>query len=162
MTTNEAYDGLGATYDLYSDVYGRDSIDDEGLPLIATVHYGEDYNNAFWNGAQMVFGDGDGVLFNRFTISLDVIGHELAHGVTEDEGPLHLRDAVGRAERIDVRCVRLAGQAAVLKQTAAKADWLIGAGLLAPGVNGVALRSMKAPGTAYDDPRARQGSAADT
>ena len=55
------------------------------MPLDATVHYGERYNNAFWNGQQMVFGDGDGELFNRFTIALDVIGHELTHGVTEDE-----------------------------------------------------------------------------
>ena len=63
----------------------RNSIDDEGLPLDATVHYGQDYDNAFWNGQRMVFGDGDGEIFNRFTISLDVIGHELTHGVTEDE-----------------------------------------------------------------------------
>ena len=74
---HEAFQGLGATWDFYFDVYGRQSIDDEGLPLDATVHYGTDYNNAFWNGQQMVFGDGDGELFNRFTIALDVIGHEL-------------------------------------------------------------------------------------
>ena len=69
-------------------MFGRHSIDDEGLPLDATVHFGTDYNNAFWNSQQMVFGDGDGVLFNRFTIALDVIGHELTHGVTEDEAGL--------------------------------------------------------------------------
>ena len=115
------------------------------MPLNATVHYGQNYDNAFWNGRQMVFGDGDGQLFNRFTIALDVIGHELAHGVTEDEAGLvymcqpgalneHLSDAFG--VMIKQR---------VLNQTAAEADWLIGAGLLAPGVNGVALRSMSRP-----------------
>jgi len=85
---NEAYDGLGDTFDFYWEVFGRNSIDDEGRPLDATVHYGQDYNNAFWNSEQMVFGDGDGELFNRFTSSLDVIGHELTHGVTEDEAGL--------------------------------------------------------------------------
>src|SRR3954470_5773912 len=149
---DEAYDGLGQTFDFYRDVLGRNSIDDEGLPLNATVHYGHNYNNAFWNGERMVFGDGDGELFNRFTIALDVIGHELAHGVTEDEAGLvyifqpgalneHLSDVFGSMIKQKV-----------LNQTADQADWLIGAGLLADGVQGQALRSMKAPGTAYDDP----------
>jgi Zn-dependent metalloprotease len=74
---DEAYDGLGHTFDFFWQIYQRNSIDDEGLPLNATVHYGKKYNNAFWNGQRMVFGDGDPKLFNRFTISLDVIGHEL-------------------------------------------------------------------------------------
>jgi len=82
---DEAYDGLGHTFDFFWETYQRNSIDDEGLPLSATVHYGKKYNNAFWNGQRMVFGDGDPKLFNRFTISIDVIGHELGHGVTEDE-----------------------------------------------------------------------------
>ena len=85
---NEAYDGLGATFDFFTGVYDRNSIDDEGLHLDATVHYGRRYDNAFWNGQQMVFGDGDGDLFNRFTVSLDVIAHELTHGVTGDEAGL--------------------------------------------------------------------------
>jgi Zn-dependent metalloprotease len=80
---DEAYDGLGATYELYLDAYGRRSVDDADLPLPATVHYGRDYDNAFWNGERMVFGDGDGELFQRFTIAVDVIGHELTHAVTE-------------------------------------------------------------------------------
>src|SRR3954468_322886 len=84
----EAYDFLGDTFDLYWNAYGRDSIDDADLPLVGSVHYGEDYDNAFWNGEQMVFGDGDGELFNRFTVSVDVIGHELTHGVTEMEAGL--------------------------------------------------------------------------
>ncbi len=93
----EAFAGLGATWHFYSDAYGRLSIDDEGMPLDATVHYGRDYNNAFWNGQQMVFGDGDGRLFNRFTISLDVIGHELTHGVTQDEAGLVYMFQPGRS-----------------------------------------------------------------
>ena len=85
IAADEAYEGLGATFDFFEQIFDRNSIDDSGMPLTATVHFGKDYNNAFWNSVQMVFGDGDGQIFNRFTIALVVIGHELAHGVTEDE-----------------------------------------------------------------------------
>ena len=151
VAVNEAYDGLGATYDLYWDVFHRNSIDDNGLPLHATAHYGQNYDNAFWDGKQMVFGDGDGQLFNRFTVAIDVIGHELTHGVTENEARLaYLGQAGALNESVSDVFGSLVKQN-MLKQTADKADWLIGAGLLAKGVNGVALRSMKAPGTAFDD-----------
>ncbi len=96
VAVNEAYDGAGATYDLYQDVYERNSIDGQGLRLDSTVHYDVKYDNAFWNGDQMVYGDGDGQLFNRFTISIDVIGHELTHGVTQYEAALSYR---GNRER---------------------------------------------------------------
>jgi Zn-dependent metalloprotease len=152
QAVDEAYDGLGATYDFYSLAYNRNSIDDEGMPMLATVHFGQDYNNAFWNGEQMVFGDGDGELFNRFTISLDVIGHELTHGVTEDEAQLiYFFQSGALNESVSDVFGSLVKQRA-LNQTAEQADWLIGAGLFTANVNGVALRSMKAPGTAYDDP----------
>jgi Zn-dependent metalloprotease len=133
-------------------VYGRNSIDDEGMHLDATVHYGHDYDNAFWNGQQMVFGDGDGDLFNRFTASLDVIAHELAHGVTGDEAKLVY---VGQAGALNESLSDVFGSLVkqyARKQTADKADWLIGEGLFTAKVRGVALRSMKAPGTAFDDP----------
>ena len=152
VAVNEAYDGLGATFDFYWEQYQRNSIDDAGLPLNATVHFGRNYDNAFWNGDRMVFGDGDGKLFNRFTISVDVIGHELTHGVTQDEAQLTYSNQSGALnESISDVFGSLIKQFS-LKQTADQADWLIGAGLLAKGVSGVALRSMKAPGTAYDDP----------
>jgi Zn-dependent metalloprotease len=151
VAVNEAYDGLGDTYSLYWDIFHRDSIDDEGLPLNAYVHYGQQYDNAFWDGAEMIFGDGDGQLFNRFTISVDVIGHELTHGVTQDEAGLQYTGQSGALnESLSDVFGSLVKQYA-LKQTADKADWLIGAGLLASGVSGVALRSMAHPGTAYDD-----------
>ncbi len=149
---DEAYDGLGATFDFYLANYGRNSIDNAGFPLKATVHYGIRYDNAFWNGKQMVFGDGDGKLFNRFTSSLDVIGHELAHGVTAHEaGLVYLEQPGALNESLSDVFGSLIKQYA-LQQDAAQADWLIGASLFTPGVKGVALRSMKAPGTAYDDP----------
>ncbi len=152
VDANEAYDGLGATFDFYARVYDRNSIDDEGLHLDATVHYGRHYDNAFWNGQQMVFGDGDGDLFNRFTVSLDVIAHELTHGVTGDEAQLvYLGQAGALNESISDVFGSLVKQYAQRKR-ADDADWLIGEGLFTSRVSGVALRSMKAPGTAFDDP----------
>ncbi|WP_322755673.1 M4 family metallopeptidase [Frankia sp. Cas3] len=149
---NEAYDGLGSTFTFFQTVYDRDSIDDEGVALHATVHYGDHYDNAFWDGRQLVFGDGDGEMFKGFTTSLDIIGHELTHGVTEDEAQLMYFNQPGALnESVSDVFGSLVKQYA-LGQTVEEADWLIGADLLAPGVAGVALRSMKEPGTAFDDP----------
>ncbi|MEO7745853.1 MAG: M4 family metallopeptidase, partial [Actinomycetota bacterium] len=150
--TDEAYDGLGATWALFHDAYGRDSLDDAGLGLDATVHYGRDYDNAFWDGARMVFGDGDGSVFERFTVAVDVIGHELTHGVTEKTAGLVYQGQSGALNESISDVFGSLVKQRVLAQDAASADWLIGAGLFRPGVQGVALRSMRAPGTAYDDP----------
>jgi Zn-dependent metalloprotease len=153
VAVNEAFDALGATYEYYFEVHGRDSIDGRGLPMDATVHYRRSFNNAFWNGRQMVFGDGDGEIFGRFTQSLDVIGHELTHGVTQYEAGL---DYHGQSGALNEHMSDVFGSLVkqhTLRQTAKKADWLIGVGLWAKGIHGKALRSMKAPGTAYDDPR---------
>ena len=149
---DEAYDGLGATHELYRQAFSRDSLDGRGLPLLGTVHYGRDYDNAFWDGAQMVFGDGDGDLFTRFTVSVDVIGHELTHGVTENEARLEYHDESGALNESISDVFGSLVKQQVLQQTADEADWLIGAGLLTANVHGVALRSMHAPGTAFDDP----------
>ncbi|MEV8320112.1 M4 family metallopeptidase [Streptomyces sp. NPDC059900] len=151
-TVNRAHAGLGATFELYLKAYGRHSIDDSGLPLDATVHYGEKYNNAFWDGSQMVFGDGDNDLFLDFTIPVDVIGHELTHGVTQHSANLEYYGQSGALnESVSDVFGSLIKQYA-LGQSADQADWLIGDGLLGPNVDrGTALRSMKAPGTAYDD-----------
>ena len=72
-SVNEAYDGLGQTFALYADVYDRNSLDGKGLPLIASVHYDRNFDNAYWDGEQMVFGDGEGVYFSSFTDSVDVM-----------------------------------------------------------------------------------------
>ncbi|MFE3554783.1 M4 family metallopeptidase [Streptomyces sp. NPDC059193] len=151
-TVNRAYAGLGATFELFLKGFGRHSIDDAGLALDATVHYGEDYNNAFWDGQQMVFGDGDGDLFLDFTVSLDVIGHELTHGVTQYTANLEYYGQSGALNESMSDVFGSLIKQYSLEQTAEQADWLIGAGLLGPAVDsGQALRSMKAPGTAYED-----------
>lgn len=152
VEVNEAYDGAGTTYDLYLKEFKRNSIDDHGMRLDSTVHYGQQFDNAFWNGRQMVYGDGDGQLFNRFTIAIDVIGHELTHGVTQYSAGLNYQDQPGALNESMSDVFGSLVKQYSKKQTAKNADWLIGAGLLAKDIKGVALRSMKAPGTAYDDP----------
>ncbi len=150
---NEAYAGLGATWALLDAIYDRDSLDDRGLELVASVHYGRDYDNAFWDGTQMVFGDGDGKIFNSFTDCLDVIGHELAHGLTQYTANLIY---VGQSGALNESISDVFGSLVKQRergQSAADADWLIGEGLFTSAIHGVALRSMKAPGTAYDDPQ---------
>ncbi|KRF39916.1 metalloprotease [Terrabacter sp. Soil811] len=153
VAVNEAYDGLGATWELWSTAYDRDSLDGKGMPLLATVHYGRNYDNAFWDGSQMVFGDGDGVVFERFTQSLDVIGHELAHGVTEHTAGLLYQGQSGALNESISDVFGVLVKQKTLGQSAAQADWLVGADLLNPSVQGRALRDMRNPGTAYDDPR---------
>jgi Zn-dependent metalloprotease len=158
VAVNEAYDGSGDTYDLYNDVYQRNSIDGNGMRLDSTVHYQVGYDNAFWNGEQMVYGDGDENLpesqrlFNRFTIALDVIGHELTHGVTQFEAKLSYFQQSGALNESMSDVFGSLVKQHKLQQTASQADWIIGAGLLTANVHGVGIRSMKAPGTAYDDP----------
>ncbi|QCY12130.1 M4 family metallopeptidase [Pseudomonas sp. MPC6] len=149
---DEAYDALGASHDFFWKVLGRDSIDNQGFALIGSVHYGQDYENAFWNGAQMVFGDGDGEIFERFTRSLDVIGHELTHGVIESEAGLVYANQSGALNESISDVFGVLIKQHVLGQTADEADWLIGADLLTPRIKGIGLRSMAHPGTAYDDP----------
>lgn len=148
---DEAYDGLGETHRLYAEVFGRNSVDGAGLKLDATVHYGQLYDNAFWNGRQMVFGDGDGEIFQRFTKSLSVIGHELAHGVTQYTAALAYRNQAGALNESMSDVFGVLVEQYAKKQSAAEASWLIGDGLFTDAVQGTALRSMKAPGTAYDD-----------
>jgi Zn-dependent metalloprotease len=151
LSADEAYDGLGHTHRLYADIFGRNSIDGQGLPLDATVHFGKLYDNAFWDGNQMVFGDGDGEIFRRFTLSLSVIGHELAHGVTQHSAGLAYRNQAGAINESLSDVFGTLVEQFVKQQTAAEASWLIGDGLFTDEVQGAALRSMKAPGTAYDD-----------
>jgi Zn-dependent metalloprotease len=150
IEAHEAFLGAKKTYDFYLNHLGRKSVDNKNFGLKSSVHYSRNYDNAFWDGKQMVYGDGDGQVFNRFTISVDVIGHELTHGVTQFTANWVYQDQPGALNESMSDCMGSAIKQESLKQTAAQADWLIGQGLLKPGY-GAALRSMKAPGTAYDN-----------
>lgn len=158
IAVNEAYDGSGITYDLFKEMYARDSIDGRGMRLDSTVHYGKGYDNAFWNGSQMVYGDGDedqpeeDRLFNRFTIAVDIIAHELTHGVTQFEAKLAYWEQSGALNESFSDVFGALVKQYQRNQTAAEADWIIGEGLFTANVNGAGIRSMKEPGSAYNDP----------
>jgi len=139
---NEAYSGAGTTYNFYKRLFGRNSLDDRGMTLISSVHLGQKLNNAFWTGDQMCYGDGDGRIFIRFTKSLDVVGHELTHGVVShtcnleyqnESGALneHLADVFGSLVKQWQR-----------RQTVKKANWLIGADIMGPETSAKSLRTF--------------------
>jgi Zn-dependent metalloprotease len=156
---DEAYKGAGDTYNLYLNVFERDSIDGNGMELVSNVHYdqGGGYDNASWDGEQMIYGDG-GMIFKPLTGDLAVIGHELSHGVVQFSGGLTYRDQSGALNEHFADVFGSLTKQYALNQTVGEADWLIGAGLLLPSIAGVALRSMRAPGTAYSDPLIGQDS----
>jgi len=147
---DQAYDGAGDVFTLYSEEFDRNSVDGRGGDLISTVHHRKDYGNAFWDGEQMAYGDGDGTIFKTFT-ELSVIGHEMSHGVVQFSGGLIYQ---GQSGALNESFADVFGSLTVqhkLGQEVHEADWLVGKGIFADGINGVALRSMKAPGTAYSD-----------
>lgn len=149
---DEAADAITATLAMFADAFSRSSYDDAGAPVSITVHYGRDYDNAFWDGKQLVFGDGDAKVFERFTKSADVLAHEFGHAVTEHTAALEYQDQAGALNEsvsdVFAACFKqhLAGE------SAAEGDWLIGEGIFVAGIGARALRDMAAPGTAYDDP----------
>jgi Zn-dependent metalloprotease len=152
VSVNEAYDGTGKVYDFFYKAFERNSIDGSGVQLDSTVHYRRKLSNAFWNGQQMVFGDGDGEIFGRFTRSIDIIGHELTHGVTQFEAGLHYTGQAGALNESLSDVFGILVKQYLKKQSAEESDWIIGSGLFTKKINAAGIRSMKAPGTAYDDP----------
>jgi Zn-dependent metalloprotease len=145
---DQAFDSAGTTYDFYQQVLHRNSIDGSGMRIDSSVHYSKKFNNAFWNGSQMVYGDGDGKLFTGFTGAVDVIAHELTHGVTQYTVPGGGLVYEGQSGALNESVSDVFGSVVKqwqLKQSPQKADWLIGAGIMTPAV-GRALRSMAEPG----------------
>jgi Zn-dependent metalloprotease len=149
---DEAYAGVEGSLALFSEVYGRSSFDGKGAPVDASVHYEKDYDNAFWDGTQLVFGDGDQKVFGRFTKPVDVLGHELTHAVTQYTANLTYQGQSGALNESISDVFGSCLKQRLLGQGVDEADWLIGEGIFLPSVQGKALRSMAAPGTAYDDP----------
>ena len=147
---NEAYDHSGATYDFYKEVFNRNSLDDRGMSLISSVHLLRKLNNAFWNGEQMVYGDGDGKQFIRFTRSLDVVGHELSHGVVTHTCNLAYQGESGALNEHFADAFGVMVKQWKKGQTAAQADWLIGASIMGPATKARSLRTFKA-GKAYEN-----------
>jgi len=154
IAVREAYDYAGITWDFYNTVFDRNSIDNRALTIVSSVHYsenGQGFDNALWNGQQMIYGDG-GELFGRMTQCLDVVGHELTHGITQYSAGLPYQGQSGALNESmsDVFGV-VVRQWHEQQNDPTTANWLVGDKLL---LTGAALRSLKAPGTANpDDPQ---------
>lgn len=146
------YEFAGAVRQFYKDQLSRDSIDNLKMNLILNVHFGASYMNAFWDGDEMTFGDGDGTIFTSFARSLDVTAHELAHGVTQFTANLDYYSQSGALNEHFSDVIGAAVTQFAEKQDAGQADWLIGDEIMGPTLFGESLRSMAAPGTAYDNP----------
>lgn len=152
---NAQYDGAavdahyyaGLTYDYYKNVFGRNSYDNKGAALHSTVHYGRSYNNAFWNGQQMVYGDGDGTTFIPLSGALDVVAHELTHAVTDFSSDLVYQYESGA---LNEAVSDIFGTLAEFHDNN-NPDFEIGEDIYTPAKAGDALRSMSDP-TKYGDP----------
>jgi Zn-dependent metalloprotease len=152
VAVNQAFDHAGTSWNFYKQIFGRESVDGHGRTLVSSVHFSQNYDNAFWNGQQMIYGDGDGQLFQNFTGSLDVIAHELTHGVTQFTAQLPYQDQSGALNESMSDVFGSMVKQWANDQTVDQADWLIGADILTPAFRGRALRDMANPGAAYDDP----------
>jgi Zn-dependent metalloprotease len=155
---NQAFDGARATLTFYDEVLGRHGIDGAGMDVISSVHVsdprGEAWENAAWISTQMAYGDG-GHLFraDSLTSAVDVIGHELTHGVTQFTARLEYHGQSGALNESMSDVFGSMIKQRALGQAAGDADWLIGAGLLVQP-DAKALRSMIDPGSAFpNDPQ---------
>ena len=132
----------------YKKVFNRNSIDDAGMTMMSSVHFGVNFNNAMWNGSQMLYGDGDGKLFVDFTKGNDVIGHELTHGVTQNSLQLAYQNDAGGLNESVSDCFGSMFRQWQANQDAAAADWLIGKDIMGPTAQArgfTCLRNMANP-----------------
>lgn len=148
---NKAYENAGSVRDYFKTALNYLSVDNHGADLILNVHFGKAYANAFWDGDEMTFGDGDGEVFTNLASAIDVTAHELTHGVVQYTAGLKYQGQSGALNEHFADVFGSVIKQVAKKQTAATADWLIGDELMGPTLRGQALRSMKAPGTAYDN-----------
>lgn len=148
---NRAYDYSGNTWDFFKKVLSRNSLDNRGMHLHATIHYGSRYPNAFYNGKQIAFGDGDGEIFNNFCL-IDIMGHELGHGVVDHTANLTYRNQSGALNEHYADVFGMCVKQYELGQDIENASWIVGEGIFTPKINGVGIRSFKNPGSAFNDP----------
>lgn len=148
--TNEAYDYSGVVYDFYKEIFQRNSLDDRGMTLKSSVHVGRRYNNAFWDGRQMAYGDGDGQIFIRFTKAIDVVAHELTHGVVSFTSNLDYQDEPGALNEHFADAIGAMVKQWYLKQDVNAANWLNGDAIMGSGVTAKCLRTFK-EGKAYEN-----------
>jgi Zn-dependent metalloprotease len=145
-TAQAAYNYAGNTYDFYKNVFGRDSYDGAGAAIISSVHYSSSYNNAFWNGTQMVYGDGDGTQFGPLSKALDVDAHELTHAVTERTAGLNYSNESGALNEATSDILGNSCEAYSKSAGLPNANtWKVGEDITTPATAGDALRYMNNP-----------------
>ncbi|WP_339704451.1 M4 family metallopeptidase [uncultured Kriegella sp.] len=147
---NQAFDTSGFVREYFKETFDLNSMDGNGMDIISNVHYGIDYNNAYWDGDEMTYGDGDGLEFTSFANAIDVVAHELTHGVTQFLANLEYFSQPGALNEHFSDVFATIIKQKYLNQTISEADWLIGDTVVTDSFPGVAIRSMKAPGTAND------------
>jgi Zn-dependent metalloprotease len=151
-TARRTFDETTAVARFYQSCFGRNSVDGEGMTLLSSIHYGRNYNNAFWDGRQMTYGDGDGSIFLDFTRSNDVIAHELTHGVTQYSAALEYEDQPGALNESISDVFGSMFRQWREREPVDKADWLIGADIMGPAATGrgyVCLRDLASPGAKH-------------
>jgi Zn-dependent metalloprotease len=152
---DKAYDFSGDAFRLFKEAFERNSIDNSGMTLISTVNYiepGEEfYNNASWNGEQMIYGVPDPSIFKTFLLRT-VAAHEMGHGVVQHEGGLRYQKDTGALNEHFADVFGILAEQLNRNEDSDQSKWLIGEGIWADTINGESLRSMSDPGTAYDDP----------
>ncbi|MGG0237234.1 M4 family metallopeptidase [Bacillus rhizoplanae] len=132
----DAHANAEKVYDYYKKTFKRNSFDNEGAKLISSVHVGKNWNNAAWNGVQMMYGDGDGKVFIPLSAGLDVIAHELTHAVTEYSANLEYKNESGALNE---------SLSDIMGAMVDRDDWEMGEDIYTPGKAGDALRSLSNP-----------------
>ncbi len=142
----------------YKKLFNRNSLDNKGMAIESYTHYMSSYNNAFWAEGMMVYGDGDGVEYTYLSGDLDVVGHEMTHGVVEYTAGLVYKNQPGALDEsmADVFGVLIStyNKYNVANGEAWKfdpADWVVGDDIYTPNIQGDALRSLVDP-TLYGQP----------
>lgn len=144
----DAHFYAGYTYDYFKNIHNRNSYDGNGASIISTVHFDSNYNNAFWSGSQMVYGDGDGNTFSPLCGSLDVVAHELTHAVTQNSANLEYRYQSGA---LNESYSDVFGAATEYRYKN-NADWYrLAEDIYTPNKSGDEMRNMKDP-TIGDQP----------
>lgn len=149
---NQAYQNAGHTYAFYRRVFGRNSLDGRGMILRSSVHLSQRLNNAFWDGSQMVYGDGDGAIFRDLTRPLELVAHELTHGVIAHSSGLSYRGEAGALNESFADVMGSLVKQWRLRQTARRADWLMGRQMMGPAVRARALRTLTGDKAFTGDP----------
>ena len=142
-TVKRTFKNTGDVAKFFKQEFGRNSLDGQGMDLISSVHFGNNYNNAFWNGQQMTYGDGDGNIFVDFTRGNDVIAHELTHGLTQFTSQfVYSNESGGLNESMSDVFGSMFRQWQA-NQTVAQADWLIGADIMGPAAKARGFKCLR-------------------